>query len=365
MVDALYPVLPEIAAHTSLTAAQHAEWTAAAKADPEHYWLHQAKRIDWMTPPTVAQRGDFTGDVHVTWYEDGVLNASANCLDRHLATRGDQVAIIWEGDDPGETRSVTYRALHEQVCRFSNVLLGLGVQKGDRVTLYLPMVIEAAVAMLACARIGAVHAIVFGGFSPDSLAQRMTDCDSTVLITADEGRRGGRRVALKTNADLALAQCPGVKAVVVVEVTGAAVPMQAGRDHSYAALMAQASAECAPARMGMRKKTALAVALIHRPRVLFLDEPFNGMDTLAVRAVCDALRRLTEGGATVFFSSHVLEMVERLCTRIAILTQGRIVACGTLPEVRALSGVPPEASLEDAYLALAVPSHRPALPAWL
>ncbi len=249
MADALYPVLPEIAAHTSLTAAQHAEWTAAAKADPAGYWLGLARRIDWMTPPTVAQQGEFTGEARVTWYEDGVLNASANCLDRHLATRGDQVAIIWEGDDPGETRSVTYRALHEQVCRFSNVLLGLGVQKGDRVTLYLPMVVEAAVAMLACARVGAVHAIVFGGFSPDSLAQRMTDCDSTVLITSDEGRRGGRRVALKTNADLALAQCPGVKAVVVVEVTGASVPMQAGRDHSYAALMAQASPECAPAKM--------------------------------------------------------------------------------------------------------------------
>ena len=249
MSDALYPIRPEIAAHTRLTKAQHEAWTAEAHATPDRFWADQAKRIDWITPPTMAQTGDFTGDVRVKWYEDGALNASANCLDRHLATRPDQVAIIWEGDDPGQHRSVTYRELHQEVCRFANVLKSLSVKKGDRVTLYLPMVIEAAVAMLACARLGAIHAIVFGGFSPDSLANRIQDCDSTVLITADEGRRGGRKVALKTNADVALKTCPTIQHVVVVPVTAGDVPMQPGRDHRYDTLMAAASDVCPPETM--------------------------------------------------------------------------------------------------------------------
>ena len=244
MPDLLYPVRPELAAHTHLTADQHAAWTAQAHADPHAFWAAQAKRIDWTRAPTQTQTGDFTGDVHVTWYADGQLNAAANCLDRHLAERGDQVAIIWEGDDPGATKSVTYRQLHEMVCRAANALHGLGVSKGDRVTIYLPMVIEAAVAMLACARIGAVHAVVFGGFSPDSLANRIQDCDSTVLITADEGRRGGRRVALKTNADVALKSCPAIRHVLVVTVTGGDVPMQPGRDQRWEALLAAASPAC-------------------------------------------------------------------------------------------------------------------------
>jgi acetyl-CoA synthetase len=247
--DHLYPVRPEIAARTLLNQAKHAEWTAEAHAHPQAFWSRMAQRIDWIKPPTKTQTGDFTGAVDVRWYEDGVLNASANCLDLHLATRPDQVAIIWEGDIPGQSISVTYRQLHDQVCRFANVLKSIGVKKGDRVTIYLPMVIEAAVAMLACARLGAIHAVVFGGFSPDSLANRIQDCDSTVLITADEGRRGGRKVALKTNADVALKTCPTIGHVIVVPVTGADVPMQAGRDHGYAALMAAASPVCPPEPM--------------------------------------------------------------------------------------------------------------------
>jgi acetyl-CoA synthetase len=178
-----------------------------------------------------------------------VLNASVSCLDRHLARHGNDIAIIWEGDDPNTHKTVTYRALHEAVCRLANAMKGLGVKKGDRVTIYLPMVVEAAVAMLACARIGAIHSVVFGGFSPDSLANRIQGCASNLLITADEGRRGGRRVALKTNADVALQACPTIENVIVVAVTGADVPMQAGRDHGYTALLESAAPECAPEPM--------------------------------------------------------------------------------------------------------------------
>ena len=244
MSESLYKVRPEIAAKSRLTEAQHTAWTAEAHDHPHRFWGRMAERIDWIKPPTTTQSGDFTGDVHVRWYEDGVLNASANCLDRHLATRPDQVAIIWEGDEPSHHLSVTYRELHAQVCKFANVLKSLGVKKGDRVTIYLPMVVEAAVAMLACARLGAIHAVVFGGFSPDSLANRIQDCDSTILITADQGRRGGRTVALKTNADVAMKTCPTIQHVIVVPVTGADVPMEPGRDLRYADLMAAASPDC-------------------------------------------------------------------------------------------------------------------------
>jgi acetyl-CoA synthetase len=224
---------------------------AAATADPEAFWKREATdRIAWMRPPTKIKNTSFTGDVSIKWFEDGTLNASVSCLDRHLATRGDQVAIIWEGDEPGTSESVTYRDLHERVCRLANVLKGHGVKRGDRVTIYLPMVVEAAVSMLACARIGAAHSVVFGGFSPDSLAGRIQDCKSTVLITADEGRRGGRRVPLKANADQALASCSDVTTVLVVPVTGASVPMTEGRDHDYAAALAEASTDCAPVEMG-------------------------------------------------------------------------------------------------------------------
>jgi len=250
MSDQLYPVRPEIAAHTHVTSIQFDAMTAQAANAPDTFWAEQARRIEWIAPPTKIKNTTFEGDVHIRWYEDGTLNASASCLDRHLQTRPDQVAIIWEGDNPSDQRSVTYRELHAEVCRLANALRSLGVKKGDRVTIYLPMVVEAAVAMLACARVGAVHAIVFGGFSPDSLANRIQDCDSTLLITADEGRRGGRRVALKANADEALKHCPTIEHVVVVKVTGGDVPMVAGRDHDYATLLAAASTDCTPETMG-------------------------------------------------------------------------------------------------------------------
>ena len=250
MSDHTYPVLPEIAARAHVTAEQHRAMTEAAARDPEAFWGQQAERVAWMRAPTRMKNTSFEGDVSIRWYEDGTLNASASCLDRHLAERPDQVAIIWEGDDPNQQRRVTYRELHEEVCRLASALRGLGVKRGDRVTIYLPMVVEAAVAMLACARLGAIHAVVFGGFSPDSLANRIKDCGSTVLITADEGRRGGRRVALKANADEALKQCPTVQHVVVVQVTGGSVPMQEGRDLDYAPLLAAASPDCPPEEMG-------------------------------------------------------------------------------------------------------------------
>ncbi|MCB8882387.1 acetate--CoA ligase [Acidisoma cellulosilytica] len=233
------------------SAARVATLRAEAAADIEGFWKREAmSRIAWVKPPTRIKNTSFEGDVSIKWFEDGTLNASVSCLDRHLETRGDQTAIIWEGDEPGSQDSVTYRDLHTRVCKFANALKGLGVRKGDRVTIYMPMVIEAAVAMLASARIGAIHSVVFGGFSPHSLAGRIQDCKSSVVITSDEARRGGKRVPLKANTDEALKTCPDVTAVVVVAVTGATVPMVAGRDHDYATLVADASADCPPEEMG-------------------------------------------------------------------------------------------------------------------
>ncbi len=246
MNDSLFPVKHEIAAKAHVTADQYKELYAAAAADPDAFWGGQSKRIAWIKEPTKILSGGFTDDVRVTWFEDGTLNASVSCLDRHLATRGDQVAIIWESDDPTQQAHVTYRDLHERVCRLGNVLKDLGVEKGDRVCIYLPMVVEAAVAMLACARIGAVHTVVFGGFSPDSLAQRIQDASAKVLITADEGRRGGRKVPLKLNADAAVVQCPSIQHVLVVKVTGGAVPWNDALDRSYETLTAAASPDCPP-----------------------------------------------------------------------------------------------------------------------
>jgi acetyl-CoA synthetase len=245
----VFPVRPEIAAKAHITAARYQTMFENAARDPDAFWGEQSRRIAWMKPPTKIKNASFAGNVSIKWFEDGTLNASASCLDRHLATRGDQTAIIWESDDPSVSKHVTYRELHEQVCRLANVMKGLGVKKGDRITIYLPMVPEAAVAMLACARIGAIHSVVFGGFSPDSLANRIQDCESELLITADEGRRGGRKVPLKANADEALKSCPGVKNVIVVKVTGGAVAMQSGRDQDYATLCAAASPDCPPLEM--------------------------------------------------------------------------------------------------------------------
>jgi acetyl-CoA synthetase len=232
-----------------VNAAGYQDTYRQAAEDPDTYWAKEAERLAWIKFPTKIKNTSFTGDVSIKWFEDGVLNASVSCLDRHLAERGDTTAIIWEGDNPNTSRHVTYRELHDQVCRLANVMKSLGAKRGDRVTIYLPMVPEAAVAMLACARIGAIHSIVFGGFSPDSLANRIQDCDSALLITADEGRRGGRTVPLKANADVALKTCPGVRSVIVVANTGGAVSMQEGRDHDYTALLAAASPDCPPEPM--------------------------------------------------------------------------------------------------------------------
>jgi acetyl-CoA synthetase len=242
-------VKPEIAQGTWVDAARFQAMTEQAMRDPDGFWAEEAKRIAWMTPPKKIKNTSFEGDVQIKWFEDGVLNASVSCLDRHLEARGDQVALIWEGDDPNSDAKITYRDLHARVCRLANAMKALGVKKGDRVTLYLPMIVESAVAMLACARVGAVHSVVFGGFSPDSLGSRLVDCESTLLITADEGRRGGRRVALKTNADEALKAAPGVRNVIVVRNTGGDVPMQEGRDHWYHDLVEAAAPDCAPEPM--------------------------------------------------------------------------------------------------------------------
>ncbi|HWJ71586.1 MAG TPA: acetate--CoA ligase [Kaistia sp.] len=213
--------------------------------DPDGFWREQAARLDWIKPFTKVKNTSFApGNIDIRWFEDGTLNVAANCLDRHLATRGDKVAILWEGDDPSESRSITYRELHAEVCRFANVLKSLGVSKGDRVTIYLPMIPEAAMAMLACARIGAIHSIVFGGFSPDSLAGRIGDCHSTLVITADEGLRGGKKVPLKHNTDSALTKTIGDEKVLVIRRTGGEVAMHAGRDFWYHELAATVSAEC-------------------------------------------------------------------------------------------------------------------------
>jgi acetyl-CoA synthetase len=218
-------------------------------ADPDGFWGERGKRIDWIKRFTKVRNASFEGDVHIAWYEDGTLNASYNCIDRHLPRRAEQTAILWEGDDPGDDRRVTYRELHDAVCRFANVLKARGVKKGDRVTIYLPMIPEIAVAMLACARIGAIHSVVFGGFSPDSIAGRIRDCRSSVLITADEGRRGGRTVPLKRNADDALQHCPEVREVIVIRHTDGAIDWREGRDIWYHEACAAASPDCPPEEM--------------------------------------------------------------------------------------------------------------------
>ena len=212
---------------------------------PEQFWAEQGKRIDWIKPYSIISNCSYNAPaVSIKWYEDGTLNASVNCLDRHLRTKADQTAIIWEGDDPSQSKHISYQELYEDVCRFSNVLKSNGVKKGDRVTLYLPMIPEAAVAMLACARIGAVHSVVFGGFSPDALAGRITDCDSTCIITSDEGVRGGKSIPLKQNVDEALKSCPNCTTSIVIKRTGGAVDWNNERDIWYHEAMQAASITC-------------------------------------------------------------------------------------------------------------------------
>ena len=223
---------------------------AESLSDPDAFWAEHGKRIDWIQPYTKISDVSYDKpDVHIKWYEDGTLNASANCLDRHLETRGDKTAILWEGDDPADAKHITFKELHAQVCRFANALKARGVNKGDRVTIYMPMVPEAAVAMLACARIGAIHSVVFGGFSPDALAGRIKDCGSTVVITADEGIRGGRPIPLKANTDKALAACPDCTTCFVVRRTGADIAWQDGRDVWYHEAVEAADAACPPTEM--------------------------------------------------------------------------------------------------------------------
>jgi acetyl-CoA synthetase len=239
-----YPVPAEFAAQANINAEQYAEMYQRSVDDPEGFWAEQAEQyLTWSKKWDNVLDWSFEGDVHIKWFEGGQINVAENCLDRHLETRGDQVAIIWEGDSPDEDRKITYKELHEEVCKFANVLKSKGVKKGDRVSLYLPMIPEAAVAMLACARIGAIHSIVFGGFSPDALRDRIQDAECGVVITSDQSMRGGKRVPLKTNADKAIEQCPTVTSCIVVKRGGDPVEWH---DHDvwYHEAMADASADC-------------------------------------------------------------------------------------------------------------------------
>lgn len=243
--DNLYPVKPEIAKQALISKAQYQTDYQRSRQNADDYWREQAQRLNWIKFPTKIKNTNFNApDVSIKWFEDGVLNVSANCIDRHLAKRGDQVAIIWEGDDPKDDDKITYRQLHTRVCQLANWLKAMGVAKGDRVCIYMPMIPEAAYAMLACTRIGAVHSIVFGGFSPDSLANRIDDSACKIVITADEGLRGSKKVPLKANVDKALESCPSVTKVLVVKRTGANVAMKQGRDVYYDEGVNQQAKDC-------------------------------------------------------------------------------------------------------------------------
>ncbi|PZU93323.1 MAG: acetate--CoA ligase [Chelatococcus sp.] len=251
MSDAVYDVPQEWAKKAYVDDAAYQRLYAASIADPDAFWGEHGKRIDWFRPYARVKNVSYApGAVSIKWYEDGTTNVAYNCVDRHLATRASQTAIIWEGDDPSESKTITYGQLHEEVCKFANVLKAHGVKKGDRVTIYLPMIPEAAYAMLACARIGAIHSVVFGGFSPDSLASRIEDSDSNIVITADEGLRGGRAVPLKKNVDAADPKVKGgIGTVIVVKRTGGHVTMQKGRDHWYHEEAEKVSGHCPPEEM--------------------------------------------------------------------------------------------------------------------
>jgi len=251
MSEALtFPVTAEALAGTHCTNEQYLERYERSIADPNGFWAEEAKRIDWMKPFTKVKNTDFTGDVSIKWFEDGTLNASVNCIDRHLPEKADVTALIWEGDNPDDSKHITYGDLHREVSKFGNVLRAQGVQKGDRVTLYMPMIPEAVYAMLACARVGAIHSVVFGGFSPDALAGRIKNCESDFVITADEGLRGAKAIPLKSNVDRALERCPNVKSVIVVKRTGGDIGWIEGRDVWYHDEAAKVSADCEPEEMG-------------------------------------------------------------------------------------------------------------------
>ncbi|MGE0857259.1 MAG: acetate--CoA ligase, partial [Hyphomicrobiaceae bacterium] len=245
MSDKVYPVPAEWKTRAFIDNAKYLEMYERSVKDPVGFWGEMGKRLDWIKPYTKVKNTSFdVSNVSIKWYEDGVLNVSANCIDRHLAKRGDQVAIIWEGDDPTQDEQITYRQLHERVCKFANVMKAHGVKKGDRVTIYLPMIPEAAYAMLACTRIGAVHSIVFAGFSPDSLLNRIDDADSKFIITSDEGLRGSKTVPLKANTDAALKGAKGGEKVLVVRRTGNPVPWTPGRDIWLHEELVKVSADC-------------------------------------------------------------------------------------------------------------------------
>jgi acetyl-CoA synthetase len=249
--DLVFEVPEKVKAETLVDEAKYHEMYAESLRDPNAFWDEHGQRIDWMRPYTKVKDTLYSKEnVSIKWYEDGTLNACVNCVDRHLDARGDDIAIIWEGDEPDQDAKITYRQLYEEVCRFANVLKQQGVGRGDRVTIYMPMIPEAAYAMLACARIGAVHSVVFGGFSPEALAGRIQDCDSSCVITADEGIRGGKKIPLKANTDAALEQCPGVSSVVVVARTNGDVNMVADRDIWYHEAKDTVDAECPAEEMG-------------------------------------------------------------------------------------------------------------------
>ena len=250
-MSTIHPVPAEWAARAYVDAAGYAEKYRRSIEEPEAFWREETARLDWIKPWTKLRDCSFDeATFGIEWFADGTLNVSVNCLDRHLAERGDTVAIIWEGDDPSQQRRLTYRDLHEEVCRFANALKSLGARRGDRVTIYLPMIPEAAIAMLACARIGAIHSVVFGGFSPEALAGRIQDCDSRIVVTADAGMRGGKQVPLKTNVDEALGHCTSVEGVLVVRHAGNAVTMEEGRDHWWHEEREKAATDCPPEEMG-------------------------------------------------------------------------------------------------------------------
>ena len=253
MSDNVYSVSNNIKKNALIDRETYLQWYDESIKDPDAFWSKHGRRIDWFKPFTKVKNTSFRGRVSIKWYEDGVTNVSYNCIDRHLKSRGDQVAMIWEGDNPYIDKKVTYKELYENVCRFANILKKRGVKKGDRVTIYLPMILEAAYAMLACARIGAVHSVVFAGFSPEALAGRIVDCESTFIITADQGVRGGKPIPLKENVDhaidIAARQYVLVNQVMVVRRTGGKIGWAPGRDFWYHEEMANAKTECPPARM--------------------------------------------------------------------------------------------------------------------
>lgn len=247
MSNELFPVSDDWKSRAIIDETRYNALYGASIKDPDTFWREEAQRIDWITPFTKVKNTSFDPkNLSIKWYEDGALNVSANCLDRHLKDRADQVAIIWEGDNPNDSRKITYRELHADVCRFANVLKAQGAKKGDRITIYMPMIPEAAVAMLACTRIGAIHSVVFGGFSPDALASRITDCTSNIIITADEGVRGGKKIPLKANTDEALLKCPDVTSVITIRHTKGEVAMKTGRDVWYDEEAAKVSDTCEP-----------------------------------------------------------------------------------------------------------------------